>query len=125
MIGGYSTDFYGNNLTWFVGFVEKSHEAETGLDKLNRVAVRIVGMHDNNATSDDLPLAVVLMPATTGGVPNVSANHGLQRGAMVIGFFLDNDKQHPMVIGTLGTRSSESRTEPDDVGDVVDVSGGV
>lgn len=104
-LNGYLHDFYGNDFTWFLAFVEETYTAEKGYDKLNRVKIRIWGLHDFNAPIDDLPLAQVLMPTTVGGVADQSSIFGLEMGAQVMGFWLDRHKQHPVVIGSLVGKS--------------------
>ena len=118
-LNGFSTDFYGNDFTWFIAFVEKTYEAELEYDKLNRVAIRIIGLHDYHASIDDLPLAQVMMPTTVGGVYDQSGVFGLEVGAQVFGFWLDRHKQHPVVVGSLVGISPPVIEADDEIGSVV------
>lgn len=100
-LNGYMADFYGNDFTWFIAFVEDTYTAEAGFDKLNRVKIRIWGYHDFYAPIKDLPLAQVLMPTTAGGVHDQGSIYGMEIGSQVVGFWLDRHKQHPVVLGSL------------------------
>jgi len=94
-----------DGFAWWVGQIESN----SGDDPKNsgRYRVRIVGTHlkDCNATtSEQLPWANVMLPATTpwsdGG--KTGASIGLTVGNWVIGFYLDNDKQKPIIMGSIG-----------------------
>lgn len=100
-LNGYQFDFYGNDFTWFIAFVEEDIKAEDGYDKLNRVRIRIWGLHDFNSPIEECPLAQVLMPTTVGGVHDIGSIFGLEKGAQVFGFWLDRHKQHPVIVGSL------------------------
>lgn len=119
-LNGYREDYYGNDFTWFIAFVEEVYKAEDGFDKLNRVRIRIWGFHDLYAPIDDLPLAQVLMPTTVGGVHDQSSVFGLEEGAQVVGFWLDRHKQHPVILGSLvGISPTPIRNPDDDIASVV------
>jgi len=102
-LNGYESDFYGNKFTWFYAYVDEVHLAEKNrkADTLLRVAIRIVGMHDEAAPISDLPLAVVLMPNTGADVFDIGETVGLEVGSFVVGFWMDRHRQHPCIIGTL------------------------
>ena len=72
-ISGFESDFYGNKFTWFMAYVEQVYEAEDerGADHLVRVAIRILGYHDEMAEIKDLPLATPLMPTTLSTVYDI------------------------------------------------------
>ncbi len=94
-----------DGFNWWVGQIE----SKKGDDPKNsgRYRVRIVGHHlkDCDATpTEELPWANVMMPVTTpfsdGGVTGSSVN--IEQGNWVIGFYLDNDKQKPIIMGSIG-----------------------
>ncbi len=92
-----------DGFSWWVGQVEDTDDPKKGA----RVRVRIVGQHLKECDAvptEELPWASVMMPVTTpysdGGVTGASSN--LNVGNWVIGFYLDNSKQKPVVIGSIG-----------------------
>ena len=94
-----------DGFNWWVGQVE----SKKGDDPKNsgRYRVRIVGHHlkDCDATpTAELPWANVMLPVTTpfsdGGVTGSSVN--IDQGNWVIGFYLDNDRQKPIIMGSIG-----------------------
>lgn len=123
-LAGFQQDFYGNDFTWFLAMVEEVYTAEEGYDKLNRVKIRIWGLHDHAAPISECPLAQVMMPTTVGGVHNNSSIHGLEKGAQVIGFWLDRHNQHPVIMGSLPGISPEENRSAGDVGKVVSLTQG-
>ena len=67
-----------------------------------RVKVRIYGVHppSNIVPDSELPWAPVLVSAQFGsGKACAGTSLGLQGGETVIGFFADNDKQQPVILG--------------------------
>lgn len=94
----------GTNL--HIGVVEDRNDPQ----KLGRVRVRILGLHSPDRKSDiqiaDLPWATVMQP------PNVSTAgptlSQLVEGTWVVVMFLDQNKQDPLVLGSVPT---SSRTE--------------
>lgn len=103
-----------DGFNWWVGQVE----SEQGEDPKNsgRYRVRIVGVHlkDCNATkTEDLPWANVMLPASNpwsdGGVSGSSI--GLKTGNWVVGFFLDNDQQRPLILGSIGHTAGATKLE--------------
>ena len=99
---------------WWIGQVE----SEKGKDpkKSGRYQVRIVGQHlkDCNATkTEDLPWANVMLPVTTpfsdGGTTGASVS--LNQGNWVVGFYLDNDKQKPIIMGSVGHTAGATQKE--------------
>lgn len=90
---------------WWIGQIESNRNDDP--KKSGRYKVRIVGQHlkDCNATkSSDLPWATVMMPVTSpftdGGTTGGTVN--LQLGNWVVGFYLDNDQQKPIIMGSVG-----------------------
>ena len=67
-----------------------------------RVKVRIYGVHPPSSVvpDKDLPWAPVIVSAQFGaGKANAGTSLGLQGGETVLGFFADNDKQQPIILG--------------------------
>ena len=103
------TNFMGKDgFHWFVGVVESREDPS----QLGRVQVRGLGIHTDNKTSiptEDLPWATVMQPTTS------SANSGIGtspsfiiEGSWVVGFFMDTEKQQPIIMGTLpGVQNQE------------------
>jgi hypothetical protein len=102
-LAGYQSDFYGNNFTWFFAYVDEVYTAEESrdADTLLRVAIRILGLHDELAPLADLPLATVLMPNTGADVHDIGETMGLEVGSFVVGFWMDRHRQHPCILGSL------------------------
>ncbi len=67
-----------------------------------RVKVRIYGVHPPSSVvpDEDLPWAsVIVSPQFGAGKANAGTSLCLQGGETVIGFFADNDKQQPVILG--------------------------
>ena len=106
-----------DGFNWWVGQVESKKGDDP--KKSGRYKVRIVGQHlkDCNAVpTAELPWANVMLPVTTpfteGGTTGATVN--LQQGSWVIGFYLDNDKQKPIIMGSIGQNAgATSQTNED------------
>ena len=96
-----------DGFNWWVGQVEGTASAEVNNKGGYRYKVRIVGDHPGSREildTKELPWASVIMPVN---VPFLPGNVGggrpqLQIGCWVIGFYLDSDKQKPIVMGSIG-----------------------
>ena len=94
-----------DGFNWWIGQVESKKNGDP--KKAGRYKVRIIGQHlkDCDAMPTvDLPWASTMMPVTT---PRSSSNStgasvNLDQGDWVIGFYLDNDKQKPIIMGSVG-----------------------
>lgn len=104
------------NYHWFIGQIppnwnEISQKSNWNDAHGNRVKVRIPSMHPvsgNDSTSlrdQDLPWAIVSQP-TSHGSRNLTST-GLWGGEWVIGFFIDEDKQLPVITQVLGNNLTE------------------
>lgn len=85
-------------------------------EQAGRVKIRVFGIHDdkNQIPDSDLPWARCVFPVTNALVGGVSGpTTGLMKDSVVTGKFIDNDKQIPIVTGTLG-RSKSSNDKPGD-----------
>ena len=91
-------DYYGDNFRWFIGVVVNINDPL----KLDRVKVRIPGKHSKGPEilDKDLPWAIVSQ-STSAGNRN-GASTGLSGGEWVIGFYLDEDEQLPVIMQVLG-----------------------
>lgn len=109
------TNFAGKDgFYWWIGQIETEKGAQTKPND-DRYKVRIVGQHlkDCNAVAyDDLPWAIVMMPATA---PRREGNTDFQSvkyksGDWVIGFFLDGrDGQQPIILGSIGQQTAATK----------------
>lgn len=90
----------GTGMRWFHGIVEDLNDPL----KLGRVKVRITGDHsDTTISTDDLPWATSLLPATSASLNGVGDSPtGLLKGSHVFGFYMDaHERQLPLIWGTL------------------------
>ena len=104
---------------WWIGQVETQRGSQPKKSD-DRYKVRIVGQHlkDCNAVAyDDLPWAIVMMPATA---PRREGNTDFQSvkykaGDWVVGFFLDGmNGQQPVIMGSIGQQyNSTTQIEKD------------
>lgn len=101
-----------DGFSWWVGQIESEKNADP--KKSGRYRVRVVGQHLKacDATpTDQLPWAQVMMPVTTpfsdGGVTGATVD--LRQGNWVVGFYLDNDKQKPIIMGSIGHTAGSTK----------------
>ena len=103
-----------DGFNWWIGQIEKdSRDDPKGS---GRCKVRIVGLHPQSCDivgDDDLPWATTIMPVTNphsaGGIFSVTPK--LRSGHWVVGFFMDNDKQQPVILGSVGRTANATKTE--------------
>ena len=96
-----------DGFVWWVGQIEGTASDEQNNKGGYRYKVRIVGDHPQSPEIlpvEDLPWANVIMPVTVPFIPgNTGGAHPqLQPGCWVIGFYIDNDKQKPLILGSIG-----------------------
>ena len=100
-----------DGFNWWIGQIEQNHKKDP--KRSGRCKVRIVGLHPQSCDAvhdDDLPWATTVMPISTPhGTWGVSSN--LKSGHWVVGFFLDNDKQQPVIIGSVGKVANSKKTK--------------
>ena len=102
---------------WWIGQVESIEDPKES----GRCKVRIVGLHPKSCLAvktEDLPWAISTFPVTTPHIPGAATtvSNQLDKGVWVIGFFLDNEQQHPCIIGSIGgvAHSTDEELEAED-----------
>lgn len=112
------SQFYGDETRWFIGMVVDNVDPL----KLDRVKVRIHGIHNNNEIpTEDLPWAQVNLPVTEDGSSGLGGNSQLKNRAQVFGIFLDGtDSQLPLVLGSI----PKIETERNDVNEAHNTGAG-
>ena len=102
---------------WWIGQVEDTEDPKES----GRCKVRIVGLHPkecSTVTNENLPWAISTFPVTTPHIPGAATtvSNQLDKGVWVIGFFLDNEQQHPCIIGSIGgvAHSTDQELEAED-----------
>ena len=118
------TQKIGNDgFSWWIGQVEGTASDEENNKGGYRYKVRIVGDHPKDKEildTDKLPWANVMMPVNVPFMPgNIGGGHPqLIPGCWVTGFFLDNDRQKPIIMGSVGvvpgSTSTINNCAPDD-----------
>ena len=96
-----------DGFNWWIGQIEGTAADEPNNKGGSRYKVRIVGEHPQSKELLDtkelprcnimMPCNVPFMPGNTGG-----ANSQLEKGCWVVGFYLDNEKQMPLIMGSIG-----------------------
>jgi hypothetical protein len=104
--------FAGHDYIWFIGQVppnQIANKKEKGAWG-NRVKIRIQGYHPSGpeVTDENLPWAVIAKPTSQGSYNYGST--GLAGGEWVIGFFLDESCQIPVITHVLGSNQIENLT---------------
>ena len=85
-------------MDYFYGIVEDRQDPL----KVGRVRVRIHGIHTDDKlliATADLPWCQVILPTTSAGLSGLGTGHGLVEGSTVFGYFRDQAKQDPIVLG--------------------------
>jgi GH24 family phage-related lysozyme (muramidase) len=88
--------------------------------KLGRCKVRIVGLHTHDVAklpTADLPWAVPIQPITSAAMSGIGQTPlGFVEGTWVVVMFQDDDKQYPIILGSIGgiPQSSSSDISIDD-----------
>lgn len=100
-----------DGFNWWIGQVESDKEGD--FKQSGRYRVRIIGSHPQSCdavATDDLPWATAMMPVTNPHTPggSTSVSDQLGPGVWVVGFFLDVDKQQPIIMGSIGQVANSS-----------------
>ncbi len=97
-----------DGFSWFVGVVEDRNDPA----QLGRVRVRVLGRHSENLSevkTTDLPWAHVMHPVTDPSMQGLGHTPSfLTQGSWVVGFFRDDERQQPVIMGTLPGIPEES-----------------
>jgi len=106
-----------DGFNWWIGQIETNKDDDP--KKSGRFRVRIVGQHLKDCEAvptNELPWANVMMPVTTPFSDGLTtgASIGLEQGNWVIGFYLDNDKQKPIIMGSIGHTKGSTIIKKDD-----------
>lgn len=106
--------FVGNSYKWFIGQVppgQNQHVKNASWSDAHgdRVKIRIPGKHPKTAevTDDNLPWAIVARPTSSGNVNRLSS--GIWGGEWVIGFYMDEGEQIPVITQVLGKGDIEPK----------------
>lgn len=96
-----------DGFSWWVGQIEGTAREEANNKGGYRFKVRIVGDHPGDPEIlpvEDLPWANVVMPVTVPFIPgNTGGAHPqLEVGCWVVGFYMDTEKQKPIIMGSIG-----------------------
>ena len=96
-----------DGFNWWVGQIEGTASDEKNNKGGYRFKVRIVGDHPGDPellSTADLPWANVMMPVTVPFIPGNSggAHPQLEIGCWVVGFYMDTEKQKPIIMGSIG-----------------------
>ena len=96
-----------DGFNWWVGQVEGIALAEGNNKGGFRYKVRIVGEHPESSElldTSELPWCQVMMPVNVPFLPgNIAGAHPqLQTGCWVIGFYMDPERQKPIIMGSIG-----------------------
>ena len=99
---------------WWVGQVELTTDDDKNNKGGLRYKVRIVGDHPGSKDvlpTSALPWANVMMPVTAPFMPgNVGGSSSqLIEGCWVVGFYIDGDKQKPIIMGSIGQTPGATR----------------
>lgn len=103
-----------DGFAWWIGQVEGTVDDDKNNKGGYRYKVRIVGNHPGDKKilpTAALPWATVMMPVTSPFMPGNIAGSGCQliEGCWVTGFYVDADKQKPIIIGSIGQTPSATR----------------
>ena len=96
-----------DGFNWWVGQVEGIALAEGNNKGGFRYKVRIVGEHPESSElldTSELPWCQVMMPVNVPFLPgNIAGAHPqLQTGCWVVGFYMDPERQKPIIMGSVG-----------------------
>ena len=106
-----------DGFNWWIGQIESDKKKD--FKQSGRYRVRIVGYHPASCDAvdtEDLPWASTMMPVTNPHTPggSTAVSDQLGPGVWVVGFFLDVDKQQPIIMGSIGQVANSSTSIDDD-----------
>lgn len=119
-----TNDFLGKDgIFWWFGEVRDNADPL----QLGRVRVRVIGWYtgidsryNQDLPDEDLPWAIVLQPTNQAGNDGTGFSAGqLQKGAMVMGFFMDGQEaQAPVVMGVVRAHKPPGTTDSGVIGSI-------
>lgn len=95
-------------MDFFIGVVEDRNDPL----KIGRVRVRVIGDHTDDKESiptSALPWATVSLPTTSPSISGVGHTPFMVEGTWVVGVYMDQYKQEPLIIGTIPGNPSQRR----------------
>ena len=103
-----------DGFNWWVGQIESDKNEDP--KNSGRYRVRIVGQHlksKDTTPTEELPWAQVMMPVTTpfNDGTGAGASVNLKFDNWVVGFYLDNDRQKPIIMGSVGHTAGATKVE--------------
>jgi len=107
-----------DGFSWWIGQVEGTAQDEKNNKGGYRYKVRIIGDHPQSREiidTPDLPWAQVMMPVNVPFMPgNIGGGHPqLVKGCWVVGFYLDQERQKPIIMGSIGaTPGAGTKLDP-------------
>lgn len=98
--------------------------------KLGRCQIRVVGVHTHDKTAlptEDLPWAYPMQPITSAAMNGIGQTPvGVVEGTWVVVMFRDEEKQQPIILGTIGgIPQQESKNIDEDEDDTITIDSGV
>ena len=124
------TQRIGNDgFVWWIGQIEGTAADEANNKGGYRYKVRIIGDHPRDKElldTPDLPWANVLMPVTAPFMPgNIGGGHPqLVKGCWVMGFYMDVEKQKPIIMGSIGQTPGATSVLPQKTPDTKPLTSG-
>ena len=109
---------FGGQLFWIAEVVNVYDPDQSG-----RVQIRIFGRFDDdqNIPDDDLPWALPLQPITSAAYGKIGTTPlGLVKGSKVMGLWMDEDQQYPVILGSVG-KAGDPVDDGDDVEGVPEI----
>ena len=101
--------FIGGQFAWFIGRVM---DIDDPLN-LNRVKVLPYGYYSQDIKTENLPYSTVMMPNTSASLKGNGANHHLEVGSWVVGFFRDGPSaQDAIIMGSIATQTDGTQDIP-------------
>ena len=118
-----------DGFNWWIGQIEGTASDEANNKGGYRYKVRIIGDHPRDKEiidTPDLPWAQVMMPVNVPFMPgNIGGGHPqLVKGCWVVGFYLDSEKQKPIIMGSIGQTPGATSVLPQKAPDAKPLTSG-
>ncbi len=112
-------NYFDDKITYLMDFYKGVVEDNNDPEKLGRVRVRIIGVHDVDVPTEDLLWVEVMGSPTLGGTSGIGWSTVPVKGTYVWLFFEEGHFNHPVVFGTV----IGQQTEANDVGFSIEEAG--